>query len=152
MVDRGYIVAHRVSKSDSIYNRRPNLKGIVRVPVLKLLPVFHECRKPLSRISVFSFLKNLLYRVDEKLQRGQPLLAINDDAAFNRSRRKLHLLKDHSAHEVRFCPTVFQYRMRELFYIVPKRFPLLLLLPHVTALEGGYLVTDGLREQPLRAL
>ena len=135
-----------------VYDRGPYLEGIVSVAVPEFLLVVYESRKTLGRIGVASPLKHLLDRIDEKLKSGQPLLAINDNTALNRACGILHLLKNHSAHEVGFCLAVFQNRLCKLFDVVPQRLPLLLLLPHITALKCGYLVTDWLGEKALRAL
>ena len=81
---------------------------MIRVSVPELLLVFYERRKALSWIDVSPFLKNFLDGIDEKLECGQPLLAVNNDTTFDRSSGELHLLKDNGAHEVRFCSAVLQ--------------------------------------------
>ena len=63
--------------------------------------------------------EDLLDRVEKKLKGSQPLLAIDYEAARERTRWNLHLLENDRSHEVGLCLPAIHNRLSELLGVVP---------------------------------
>src|SRR5262249_34966463 len=75
--------------------------------------------------------------VQQKLKRREPLLTINNGPLLHQSRWSLNLLQHNGSEEVRVMLVVWssQSSVGDTNDVIPKRFPLVLLVPHVGSLK-----------------
>ena len=75
--------------------------------------------------------------IEEDLQRGQPLLTVDNDALLQFSNSVLHMLQDDGPKKMGLVlgMRVVQKSKSDALQILPQRFPLLFFVPHIRSLE-----------------
>jgi len=104
--------------------------------------IFEGLRKKFITGSRYGF----LYRVEQQLQRCHPLLAVNYLVPSYASRdRRLRLINDRTKEMRRYLLSSLTQLEGDVTLgyphdVIPKRRPLIFLIPHIGALKGRYLV------------
>ena len=93
-----------------------------------------------------------MQRVEEELQRRQPLLPVDDRPFLHRPSRILHLLEHDCAKEMRVMPAagVLKQPLRDAHDVTPQRLPLVVLIPHIWPLKQRHDKPLRLHEHHLR--
>ena len=91
-------------------------------------------------------------RVQEELQSGQALLAVDDDALLHLARWLLDLLQHHGAKKMRMVllRRLAHDAVCKARYVVPQRLPLVLFIPDVRPLKQGNDKALRMHEHELR--
>ena len=151
-------VLHRRFKRAPIQARRPQLEFLVAVDTA----VEHQARDPLGLTRRSELFEDLLCCVQQDLGRRQSLLSIDDQTGLDLGGSRQLLLKYHRPHEVlasaflglRAAPSqvrqFFEIALGRIPNIVPERFPLFVLVPHVGPLKCWDDVSDVLLEEALQ--